>query len=697
MITLRLDKNGGINKGDIKAFEHDNLSEVYIIQLYKNGAIYDLTNKSIELTMVERKRKIGDMVSLPIYNATEGKVKLEVVSDITKQDGIYDFKLTVKDTTGLIETFPSFQVKIENDITDHITGEIVQDKNFTILTEGLKALADYNIYKTNALKVPEIEQDIVEINEQLDNKANKNITKNNLTLTKDINDLNFNIVSVSRQVNLMSKFKYFEDNCDGEYALYDDIKLGATDANPTISTKNGVTTFESANWCTYARKTKKANDIPYVFMELGIESFGTQTTGTQSVGVGLIKDLSNYLAVIYDSVAKQLKVDIQLSGTPVSRCVTDIELTAPCKIGFCQNETSISMFVDEGSGWRYINHAGSYKNVLDLRNPISMKGWYHGYIFFTNKANTMKINSFKSGAFGQVGVRDHNVVRYTDGTPVIINNELYISATSAGVRNSIPGSHYSIFAMDLSSYEVRETAKLLFKRNGLVLGDHAGNVVFDKEENCYHIFVSNWGDWENVGPAQVVYAKCYDDVLNGIKIIDETTMLNIPVTLTEGSAYDPDVIKIDGEWHIYYTESSKSADISSFSGYAKGKTLDSLVKVADDKVAQSGSYEGCKVQKIGGEWFVFSSNLTEYRCCNGKDMSFVCNVNAPKIGNNSAKPHFTIVPVPCGNKTKLIVVSFDNTQYSNIGIHTRGNWFVFENDRLLDGYEFQTIKIPNLC
>lgn len=168
MITLRLDKNGGINKGDIKAFEHDNLSEVYIIQLYKNGAIYDLTNKSIELTMVERKRKIGDMVSLPIYEATEGKVKLEVVSDITKQDGIYDFKLTVKDTTGLIETFPNFQVGIKNDITDSITGEIIQDPNFTILTEGLKALADYNIYKTNALKVPEIEQDIVEINEQLD-------------------------------------------------------------------------------------------------------------------------------------------------------------------------------------------------------------------------------------------------------------------------------------------------------------------------------------------------------------------------------------------------------------------------------------------------------------------------------------------------------------------------------------------------
>lgn len=171
MITLRLDKNGGINKGDIKAFEHDNLSEVYIIQLYKDNAPYDLTNKTVELTIVEKKRKLGDILSLPVYEAATGKVKLEVVSAITKQDGIYVFKLTVKDTTGLIETFPNFQVKIENDITDSITGEIIQDKNFTILTEGLKALADYNIYKTNALKVPEIEQDIVEINEQLDTIA----------------------------------------------------------------------------------------------------------------------------------------------------------------------------------------------------------------------------------------------------------------------------------------------------------------------------------------------------------------------------------------------------------------------------------------------------------------------------------------------------------------------------------------------
>ena len=92
MIILRLDKNGGINKGDIKAFEHDNKSETYIIQLYKNNEVYDLTNKTVELTIVEKKRKYGDMVTLPVESATEGKVKLEIVTALTKQDGTYDFK-----------------------------------------------------------------------------------------------------------------------------------------------------------------------------------------------------------------------------------------------------------------------------------------------------------------------------------------------------------------------------------------------------------------------------------------------------------------------------------------------------------------------------------------------------------------------------------------------------------------------------
>lgn len=171
MITLRLDKNGGINKGDVVFYESDNISEKYVIQLYKNNKIYDLTGKTIELTIVEKKRKYGNIFNLPIENATEGKFRLLVTSDISKECGLYDFKVTVKDDIGLVETFPSFQVEVLHDLTRSIASEIVNSDDFEILTEGLKALSDYNIYKTNAMKVPSIEENIKVINSSLDKSA----------------------------------------------------------------------------------------------------------------------------------------------------------------------------------------------------------------------------------------------------------------------------------------------------------------------------------------------------------------------------------------------------------------------------------------------------------------------------------------------------------------------------------------------
>lgn len=197
MIILRLDKNGGINKGDIKAFEHDNKSETYIIQLYKNNKVYDLTNKTVELTIVEKKRKYGDVVTLPVEAAAEGKVKLEIVAALTKQDGTYDFKLTVKDTAGLIETFPNFQVKIDTDITKNIAGEIAEDKNFTIITEGLKALGEYEVYKTNAKKVPDIEKNVANLGSQLDTIAT--LKPNGVDDTSNIKKL----LSTQKRVKLL--------------------------------------------------------------------------------------------------------------------------------------------------------------------------------------------------------------------------------------------------------------------------------------------------------------------------------------------------------------------------------------------------------------------------------------------------------------------------------------------------------------
>ena len=240
MITLRLDKNGGINKGDIKAFEHDNLSEVYIIQLYKNGEVYSLTNKTVELIMLERKRKLGDIFDLPIYEATEGKVKLGIVTELTKQDGLYDFQITVKDTTGLIETFPHFQIDIKRDLVDDIAGGIIEDPNFTILSEGLKSLSEYNVYKENALKVGTIEQDLKNYKTENEGKIEEfasqldNIVRLEKSTTVDT-DIQEKINNVGC-VNILGK--------QGEHEINNSILLKS---NTELNVANNVTIKNSEN------------------------------------------------------------------------------------------------------------------------------------------------------------------------------------------------------------------------------------------------------------------------------------------------------------------------------------------------------------------------------------------------------------------------------------------------------------------
>lgn len=138
MITLKLDKKGGINKGDINMIESDNKSDVYIIQLYKEGAIYNLTGKTIELNILEKRRKYGDTFTLPVYEATQGKIKLEVVEGMTKTDGLFYFQITVKDGKGLVDNFPIFPVEIKNSIKDEIIGTVVASPYMKILLDAVE-------------------------------------------------------------------------------------------------------------------------------------------------------------------------------------------------------------------------------------------------------------------------------------------------------------------------------------------------------------------------------------------------------------------------------------------------------------------------------------------------------------------------------------------------------------------------------
>lgn len=459
MIILRLDKNGGINKGDIKAFEHDNKSETYIIQLYKNNKVYDLTNKTVELTIVEKKRKYGDVVTLPVEAAAEGKVKLEIVAALTKQDGTYDFKLTVKDTAGLIETFPNFQVKIDTDITKNIAGEIAEDKNFTIITEGLKALGEYEVYKTNAKKVPDIEKNVANLGSQLDNKANKYKSE---------------IIGIKgwRQPNQDKKIVFVGDSTtDSALSIYSEIKkyyINSGDCLSGINESNlinkGANGNTIANFINNIPSGKGINDVIALKPDLIIFCYGIND-------VRLGNTTLERLIELHDNAITRLLKETNayiLLRTPHPLC-------SDSPNGFIQPSDAGQQYTD--ILWECYEHfRGKYPktDVLDLQTLVfgRVSKNVADSPLMADELHANNIGQAREGSviadfIGEKPKKDsykaRNSISYTDYPKLLEDNPLYEKICEAYFMNM--GNNY------LDIYLPKDKISLIQKGDILKIGD----------------------------------------------------------------------------------------------------------------------------------------------------------------------------------------------------------------------------------
>lgn len=209
MITLRLDKKGGINRGDINMIETDNKSDVYIIQLYKGEEVYNLTGKTVELSILEKKRGYGDTFNLPIYEATTGKIKLEVLEGMTKTDGLFYFQITVKDSTGLVDNFPIFPVEIKNSLKDDIIGTVVNSPYMQILLDAV-AKAEGAVDIVNDIKT---DYDTAKTNLQADYTQTKTALQKDYDTTKT--SLQTDYVDIKN--NIQSDYNATKTNIQNDY------------------------------------------------------------------------------------------------------------------------------------------------------------------------------------------------------------------------------------------------------------------------------------------------------------------------------------------------------------------------------------------------------------------------------------------------------------------------------------------------
>jgi glycosyltransferase involved in cell wall biosynthesis len=400
--------------------------------------------------------------------------------------------------------------------------------------------------------------------------------------------------------------------------------------------------------------TQQSPAAPYAAVEMRVER---QPEG--SVTAGLFTGEADHVLVSYDRTLGKVAIEARVGGATHTVASTDLELPAAYRLGFALCENRVTALVgDAGHGWApVLTERQRVADLVDLRDPAVLSRYRYGW--GARSPGEVVIGQRAAGHFGMAGLRDPHLVQHGDGSPYRPDGRYYLTFTCAGL-GFFRQAHWGVFAFDPDHpTALEQVSAVFFHRDGLVLGDHAGQIVRDDENDRFLVMVSSWGDFDFSG-VHVRHTTTDRDLLSGVHVLPSEP-LALPTSV---SAWDPALTRIARRWHVGFVESPSQRPFRFHPALAVGEAGrgygDGLTLVGrDDTLRQC---EGVVLSAVDGEWFVLASDKDSRRYpVYDLGMRRLGSLDAPYLTNI---PHPQLVPVGDGAQPRLLLVTFDGTQYA---------------------------------
>ncbi|WP_148572000.1 hypothetical protein [Nocardioides caldifontis] len=388
---------------------------------------------------------------------------------------------------------------------------------------------------------------------------------------------------------------------------------------------------------------------PFCAVEAGVS--GSDRPAGRVV-LGLVGDQEHVVA-FHDPEARRVGIEVRAGGRTRVVRRKKVDLPAAYRLAFALCENQVTVLVDTGDGWRpVVTERDRVRARTDLRRPETLEGMRYGY--GTTEEGAGRLEDVRWGLFGMTGLRDQHLVQHADGTPYVQDGKAYFTATCAGL-GFFQQAHCGVFSLDLAGPErLEHVGQLFFHRDGLLLGDHAGQLVRDGDR--WLVAMSSWGDFDFDG-VHVRHTESTEDLLHGVHVLGST-----PTALpTSVSSWDPGITRIDGRWHVSFVESPSQDPFDFHPALAVGgdgpEWHERLELVgADTSLHQC---EGPILAQVQGEWwFLASDGDARHYPVYDLRMRRVGRLDAP-YGTNI--PHPQLVPLEDGDH---LLVTFDGTQFT---------------------------------
>jgi len=383
---------------------------------------------------------------------------------------------------------------------------------------------------------------------------------------------------------------------------------------------------------------------PFAAVEVDVE----RADGVVVAGLSTV-DGDRVLAT-YRAANRSVTIEVRTGGrTSVVRRAT-VDLPERFTLGFavCENQVTVLARTSE---WKpLLTERAKVSALVDLRARETLSRYSYTW---GARAGTAEIGRVRAGVFGMTGLRDPHLVQHADGRPYIRDGKVYLTWTCAGL-GFFQQAHWGVFTLDLADpTRLEQVAQLFSHRDGLLVGDHAGQLVRDGDR--WHVATSSWGDFDFDG-VHVRHLTTPEDLLSGVHVL-ETEPTDLP---TDVSSWDPGFTRIDGRWFLGFVE-SPSQDPFDFHPALSSTSADEpwkgLTKVgAADDLHQC---EGPILARVEDKWWFLASD-GDARHYPVFDLSVrrVGRLDAPYPTNI---PHPQLLRLPDGD---WLMISFDGTQYA---------------------------------
>ena len=367
-----------------------------------------------------------------------------------------------------------------------------------------------------------------------------------------------------------------------------------------------------------------------------------------SVAAGLATDADEHVLVRWSARSRRLSLEVRIGGR--TRVLRRRVVPQPGGFGlaFALCENQVTALVDGGDGWQpVLTERTKVSELVDLRREDVLDAYTYAW-----GGRDVQLTSVSAGLFGMTGLRDPHLVQHADGSPYVVDGRFHLTWTCAGL-GFFQQAHWTVWSFDPAEPRgMRLESQLFTRRDGLVLGDHAGQLVRDGDR--WLVLTSSWGDF-TPGSIHVRHTSTTDDLLSGVHVL-ATEPAPLP---TDDGSWDPALTRIDGSWRLGFVESPSQNPFDFHPALAQTSVrswTDGLEKVA--AAHELHQCEGPIIASVDGADYLLASD---------KDNQTypVFDLSGRRLGRLDAPyptniPHPQLVRDPAGG---WLMVTFDDEQF----------------------------------